>query len=74
MLVEPWAEVSYGGLSGFRVVCTYTYLSERFVFAEVFLFRGTIEYEIYVHSPAEDWPRVKQALEAVCTSFRAVAV
>ncbi len=72
-LVEPWQDVSYGGLHGFRGTFTFSFRGQPVVKSETFLFRGDIEYEIAVRSVVANWLRDKPAFDAMYSSFRPLA-
>jgi len=72
-LVEPWQDVSYGGLHGFRGTFTFSFRGQPVVKSETFLFQGDIEYEIAVRSVVANWLKDKPAFDQMDSSFRPLA-
>ena len=70
-LVEPWHEVSLGGLSGIEATRVTSYKGQQLVKTDAFLFDGTTEFELEAQATLTTWPSEKATFDAFFRSFRA---
>ena len=69
-LVEPWKQVSLGGLSGIEFTAVVSYQGQSLVKTDAFLFDGTREFQLEAQSTLASWPREKVVFDAFFQSFQ----